>query len=114
MYALERRGKVKTSWKFDSTTRHVMLKDYKPKERKFLRDEASSKAKSNKSSSSTSKKSGVCFDWIEGKACHLSNCRWLHTCTACDISKPKPHDLSKCAMKEELGPRIKNKIKKRK
>ena len=90
---------VNLSWRFDSTTRHVLLKDYVPKERA-----PKAKAFHPKKNTSTPKKSGgVCFDWIQSKPCKFKdNCKFLHACTACDLTKPQKHDISKCSKKDAL------------
>ena len=104
----------KLSWRYDAATRQVYLQDYVKKERAFTPPSFNSstqtakkpKFSGKKSTPPSNKSAGVCYEWIGGKVCTFKSCRFLHTCTACDISQPKLHNLDRCSMKEELMPRI--------
>jgi len=85
------------SWRFDTTTRHVILKDYTPKDK--------AKKKSGKGKPNPNK---TCFDWAQGKTCKYGDdCKWNHECESCKVKKPAPHDIEKCPNKSELKPKKK-------
>lgn len=84
------------SWRFDPTTRHVILKDFNSKEK------TKGKRQTKVSNSPTKKKrdesgNGLCHSWFKGQECKFGDaCKFNHTCTTCGILKPSKHDLSKC------------------
>lgn len=84
------------SWRFDSTTRHVILKD-------FVQKEKAKKKVQVRPKPTTKVKSGTCFEWAQGKVCKFGDdCKWYHSCNPCDVKAPKAHDITNCPRKDEL------------
>ena len=96
------------SWRFDSTTRCVILKDFILKDKK-----TASKAKPSRLQNSKKRKTadepGICFDWFSGGACKFKEaCKFIHMCAACGLLKPAAHDLGKCSNTDSAVVKLKS------
>ena len=101
------------SWRFDSTTRCVILKDF------ILKDKKGASTKANKPQNNKKRKtpdeSSICFDWFLGVPCKFKDaCKFLHMCAACGLLKPASHDLSKCSNSDPAVVRLKSRKGKKK
>lgn len=96
------------TWRFDGgPSRYLYLKEYHPTTNK----EKSTPVKAKKRT-----RNGVCYDWIQGKACRFGekDCKFAHHCASCKLTGPRSHILESCTNKASFESSLqKNKARKR-